>query len=277
MKKLMIFSLLVTVISLVACDPIDDRDKMTGSITADQIQAIVKVEQINGKNVNKVTYECSSPISCQWTNGVLTKAGANGEMIMFLEGNQTVTLTGICGDGSMITKEFSVTVDDMHYDVDPEYGYLCGNGEKTWTWDDEVAGPWGNGGYLGNTTPGWWVVGMNDIEAQASKRGYPGDGAGATMTFMLNGLKIKKSTGKEGTFTFDMSKKIKNGDEVWSCGEFYIKKDGILLPMVLNDETYANTLKILRIDNDKLYLAAPRAGVSSAGGEATFWCFKAVN
>lgn len=278
MKKIMIFSLLVAVISLIACDPIEDRDKMTGSITADQIQATVKVEQVNGKNVNKVTFECTSPINCQWTNGVLTKAGISGEMLMFVTGDQTITLTGICGDGSVIKKDFPVTVDDMYYDVAPEYGYFCGNGERTWTWDDEVSGPWGNGSYLGNTTPSWWVVSLNDVEGQASGKGYTGEGKGATMTFVLNGLKLLKSSGKEGTFSFDMSKQVLDSDgKVWSYGKLYTRGGGVLLPVIINDETYAGTFEILQINDDKLYLAAPRAGVSSAGGEATFWCFKTVN
>lgn len=277
MKKIMIFSLLVASLLFAACDPIEDREKMTGSITADQIQATVTVEQIDGQNVNKVSFKCSSPISCQWSNGILTKAGSEGDMLMFIVGTQTVTLTGVCGDGSIVTKEFQVTVDKMHYDVDPVYGYLCGDGEKTWTWDDEVGGPWGNGSYLDNTTPGWWVLKLDELEGQASGKGYAGEGAGATMTFVLNGLKLQKSSGKEGTFSFDMSKQTLNGGgEVWACGKLYTSGAGILLPVIINDETSTGTFDILQVNDDKLYLAAPRASTTGAGGEATFWCFKAV-
>ena len=64
MKKTMIFLLLLLVsLSFVACDPIEDREEMTGSITPEQIQATVRFEQIGGKNVHKVMYKCSSPIN----------------------------------------------------------------------------------------------------------------------------------------------------------------------------------------------------------------------
>ena len=53
MKKIMIFSLLVASLSFAACDPIEDREEMTGSITVDQIQATVTVEQIDGHSSDK--------------------------------------------------------------------------------------------------------------------------------------------------------------------------------------------------------------------------------
>jgi hypothetical protein len=278
MKKIIIFSFLVSLLSFVACDPINDRDEMTGSITADQIVASVTVEKLNGKNVNKINFTCSSPINCQWTNGVLTKAGANGDMLMFTTGKQIVTLTGMCGDGTIIKKEFEVTVDDMHYEVAPEYALFCGKGEKTWTWDDTANAGWGNGGYKGNTTPGWWAVSVDAIEEQAKAKGHPGEGKGATMKFVLNGLKVIKSTGNIGTFSFDMTKKtLDDGGAIWAVGKLYTKKSAILFPVICNDWVDTNTFDILKLTEDKLYLSIPKSGTTGSWGEATFWCFKAVN
>jgi len=42
MKKSIIFSMLVGAAMLVACDPIEDRDTMTGAITADQLNVSAK-------------------------------------------------------------------------------------------------------------------------------------------------------------------------------------------------------------------------------------------
>lgn len=268
---------MVSLLSFVACNPIDDRDSMTGSITADQIKASVTVEQIAGKNVNKISFECSSPINCQWTNGVVTKAGANGDMLMFTTGKQTVTLTGICGDGSIIKKEFSVNVDDMHYPVPVEYSLFCGTGEKTWTWDDEVAG-WGKGAYRSDFNPTWWAVSIDNIEEQAAKYGHAGEGKGATMKFVLNGLKIIKSTGSQGTFSFDMTKTTFNPDDktIWACGKLYTKNSAILFPSIADDWVDTNTFDILKLNADKLYLSAPLAGSTKPWNAATFWCFKAV-
>ena len=75
MKKIMIFSLLVASLSFAACDPIEDREEMTGSITVDQIQATVTVEQIDGQNVNKVFFECKSPISVNGPMELIRKRG----------------------------------------------------------------------------------------------------------------------------------------------------------------------------------------------------------
>lgn len=285
MKKTMIFLLLLLVsLSFVSCDPIEDREEMTGSITPEQIQATVRLEQIGGKNVNKVMFECSSPINCTWTNGILSKAGANGEMLMFTKGQNTVTLTGLCGDGTIITKEFTVNVEDMHYEIDPTYALFCGEGEKVWVWDDEAplgysgtaAAVWGNGGYKGgDKAPAWWKVEIGaQLDEQAVGKGTPDDGTDGSMTFTLSGMKLTKSSGVSGTFNFDMSKTSTAGDGTpYAIGELTTKGVNVLLGIQPNaGDAMVYRYDILKLTEDKMYLCVEDA---ANPGQAFFWCFKA--
>lgn len=273
MKKTIIYSFIILLLGMMSCSPIDNKEELTGSITADLIDATVNVEQILGKNVNKVTFECHSSINCQWTNGVKTVTGACGEMVMFAIGEQKVTLTGRCGDGSIITKEFPVTVDEMHYPVEPEYGYLCGDGEKTWVWDDELEAPLGNGGYLVHTLPEWWKITFNDMEQQCIDNKIPvEEGRNGSMTFVLNGMKLIKSGGSEGTFTFDMEKRVQINGEDWIIGKLYTKDVEVLMGALSPTTEY----DIYIINDEKLYLGYAAPGTGQWGG-CFFWCFRAKN
>lgn len=270
MKKTIILSLLAVVMAFVACSPINDKDEMGGSITADQIIANVIVEKINGKNVNKVMFECNSPINCQWTNGVTTVAGSIGEMQMLLLGDQIITLTGLCGDGSIITKEFPITIEDIYYDVAPEYELLCGTGEKVWVWDDTVPHPTGNGGYLIHTAPAWWAIDLNGIDEQAQSNNIPLEGRNGTMTLTLSGMKLTKSGGDEGKFSFDMSKTTVTSDGTWAIGKLYTNNVEVLLGFMHSTNEY----DILKLDENTLHLASPDPGAGMWGG-CWYWCFKA--
>lgn len=283
MKKIFIYALL-SCLFLVACDPVEDSKELTGAITADEIVASVVAEVgDNGKTVNKVILDCSSPILCKWTNGVESAVGAHAELKMFATGEQTITLTGLCKDGTYITKDYTVNIEEMKYEIEPQYAYFCGNGEKSWTWDPQIEKPWGNGGYKNDMGPTWWTMSPEEIDADIANNNriqWIGEGVGARMTFVLNGMKIKKSSGKEGTFSFDMSQKITKTDSEgnvieWSVGKLYTSGTDVLFGMIANDWTSATEYDILVLDEEKMVLAAP--SVSGAGwSEGTFWCFRAI-
>lgn len=278
MKKITIILSLVALCVLASCDPIEIRYEMGDSITADQIVATAVPEVINGQNVNKVILECNSPINCQWSNGILQANSNYAEMLMFVPGTQTITLTGLCADGTKITKEFTVTIDAMHYEVAPEYGYFCGTGEKKWTWDASMGTPWGNGGYLSNVTPGWWCCDMAAIEGQAVEKGYPADGQNGYMTFVLNGLKLQKSDGAVGNFSFDMTKTTTGADgNIWGIGKLTTKGVNVLLGVQPNQSGFPMIYEydILQLNDDRMYLACPEPG-AGAWGTCWYWCFTAM-
>lgn len=290
MKKIMIYSLLVTSLLFAACDPMEDREEMTGSITADEIQATVTVEKIDGKNVNKVSFECTSPISCQWSNGVNTLAASSGELLLFLTGEQTLTLTGLNDDGTLISKEFTVTVDDMYYKVPAEYALLCGSGSKDWTWDTDVnGGGWGNFGYkpdtgenFANNGSGTWFscspAGLVDQLSHSSTGVATGEeNSGAYMTWTLSGTKIETFT-PSGTLIrsgkFNLNNYSKK-DEGWSIGTLTTTSEAILWPWKINGGGYAPTsFEVIQLNEEKMVLVYADEG-TGAWSEATFWRFKA--
>ncbi|WP_297094198.1 hypothetical protein [uncultured Draconibacterium sp.] len=274
MKKIFLGLTFIAAIFFTACDPIEDRYEMGGAISADEIEATVTVVQEDGQNVNYVICECSSPITTKWTNGILSKASTYAELKMFATGEQTVTLLGLNPDGTEISKEFTVQIDKIsdNYPVEAEYGYFCGDGEKVWVWDEYAPAPFGNGGYMGNIGPGWWLVGMDGLDEQATGMNSEGDGKDASMTFSLNGLTLTKSNGNQGSFDFDMSQMVSPG---WDIGAFYTSGTNVLLGVNHNngDEPYYE-YSILKLNDDELWLSAPEPGAGSWGA-AWFWCFRA--
>src|SRR5699024_7630304 len=107
-------------------------------------------------------------------------------------------------DGTRISKTVKDVVEDLFFEVPAEWGYLVGDGSKTWVWDDEASSVWGNGGYLNDEAPAWWTLQIEEIDGQAK-----GDGVGASMEFTLQGAQFKKykndGTVEKGTFSLDMN------------------------------------------------------------------------
>lgn len=272
MKKLMIYGLFILAVAVVACDPIEDRDSMTGSVTADELDISATPIVVNGVNSNRVILENHSPVLSWWDYGVGTTQKATDTVLMVVTGTQTINFTGRNGDGTTVTKALTVDIDELSYEVPAQWGYLCGTGAKTWTWDSTKSAVWGNGGYLGCTAPCWWAVALADVDASA-----PGEGEGATMVFSTNGATLIKNmtdgTSESGTFSFDMTEYQDN----WSVGTLYTNGVTVLAGFVINDATNAYEYNILSLDDNYMSLSVPRDGVTSAWGEATFWMFKAQN
>ncbi len=279
MKKLIAYCLFILTVTFVACDPIEDRDELSGMISADELDISATPIVVNGVNSNKVILENHSPVLSWWNYGVGTTQKATDTVMMVLTGAQTITFTGRNGDGSTITKELTVDIDDLSFEVPEQWGYLCGDGSKTWVWDDTqpdnsnsgTAGPtvWGNGGYLGCSAPCWWNVSLADVEGSA-----PGEGDGASMIFSTNGASLTKNlnTGstEAGTFSFDMGEY----SDGWSIGTLYTSGVTVLAGFVINQNTDATEYEILTLDDDYMSLSVPTDGAGS-WGEATFWMFKA--
>ncbi|WP_321518180.1 hypothetical protein [uncultured Bacteroides sp.] len=278
MKKSIIYSMLVGAALLVACDPIEDRDTMTGAITADQLKISAKPVVKDGVNSNYIELNSEgNPCLSSWDYGFGILANTKGTVKVMMAGDNEIVYSGMNPDGTIITKKITVHVDKL-YDVEPEFALLCGDkGTKTWVWDDTMGTPWGNGGYKGNTSPGWWKCSVDDIETQAVGKGYLGDGKNGSMLFSLKGMKLTKSDGTTGSFSFDMSKKTTVADgSVWGIGKLYTKSVNVLLGIQPNQSNaIINEYDILKLDATHLYLACPESAAGDAGSGCWFWCFKA--
>jgi len=278
MKKVIIYSFFIMAVTFIACDPIENRDNIGSAITADEIEATVTVAQENGLNVNYVYCECSSPISCEWTNGVIKKQSNYAELIMFVPGEQTITLKGLCADGTVITKEFTVTVDALSdtYPVDAEYGYFCGSGSKNWVWNTkDYTNTYGMGGWGADASPGWWGMSAND---GAGSMNRAGEGNGASMTFTLYGKTLVKNktdgSTESGTFDFDMGTYEMNfwdASQQWSIGKFYTSGTTVLIGRGTEVDAPVTEYDIVSLNDSTMILATPYKEVS--WNEGTFWLF----
>lgn len=272
MKQLFIYLFaFIGCLNFIACDPINDREELGGNISADQIEATVRLEEVNGKKVNKAILDCSSPILCRWSNGVLDKSGNHMELLMFGKGEQIITLTGLCQDGTYITKEFTVNVEDLYYEIDPTYNLLFGNGEKKWKWAEGVC--LGNGGWRPDQqAPEWWTLTKADVEGQQASEGND-----ATMTFSLYGKKVTFSNGKTGNIDFSTG-----GACFDSWYGTFSSTCGVLCGKAFNDcyIGQGNTIvnyQLVSVTEDKLVLAfCEDASMGEWSGTGWWWVFEAV-
>lgn len=293
-----------------ACDPIVDNVAVNNVVSsADQIQATVTPLVVNGKNSNKVQVHCTSPVLCQWTDGILTYVSNDTVMTLFSTGNVNITLNALASDGKSYSKEYSVDIDEMTFAVDPHWELFAGEGTsgKTWVYAFDIPSGWtpgvnaggvyGNGGYLENNAPTWWSNGLSDLQGWGT--------ANDQMTFDLNGganfTLVTGNTQKQddgsakglqagtykGSFKFDFSKAVAmgsssgvgaTGDNNWSIGTLSLSGGNPIPTISLgylpnNGNAPIYTYNILYLDDNVMILGAPEPGAGD-WGTAWFWVFK---
>ena len=276
MKKTLIYSLVAATMMMVACDPAEDRDVLSGAITADDLQISATPLKVDGKNSNSIELNSDgvgSLSSWNYGNGTTTSTKITVQLV--LKGANEIVFTGLNHDGTTITKTITVQVDTL-INVPAEWSLLCGAGEKSWVWDDtDPTAVWGNGGYKGSVSPSWWKVALTDINGQAA-----GEGAGAEMVFAVSGSSLTKikadDSSSKGSFSFDMAAKtLDDGGAVWAIGKLKTKNLGVLCGIQPNGGgATVYEYDILKLDANKLVLAFPEPGAGS-WGTAWFWMFKA--
>ncbi|MCD7975999.1 MAG: hypothetical protein LUG51_02140 [Tannerellaceae bacterium] len=275
MKKSIFYSIMLAIICI-ACEPSEDRQSPGGAITADQLEVSATPVVVNGKNSNKIILENRSPVLSQWDFGNGTSTRSYDEVLLVVTGNTNIIFTGLNADGSKITKEIPVTVEELSFDVPAEWGYLCGEGSKEWGWDTAAGNVFGNGEHITHSTPAWWVLDTNAVEEQV-----PGEGTGAYMIFSISGAKLTKvlNTGAEqqGTFSFDMSETETDGDgNPYVLGKLSTNNVTVLAGVSLNeDQADIYKYSILKINNEELVLSYDRYNDVDDFQEGWFWMFRA--
>lgn len=297
--KQIFLSILAILAIFTSCDPVEESISAGGSITAEELKNSCKVTVAteNGKNVNSVHVTTDAPCTIVWSNGTVNKSMPTADFTMLVTGEQTITCTAMNGDGSIVTAEFPVNIEELsaNYPVSKYWGHLCGTGEKTWTWDSSINGHcWGNGGYSGVngllTGGDWWGIDESGLAEQVTSYNYNlQDVAGATMTFSLKGSALTKSSGGVGTFAFDETNTVNlggYGDIGATMGRFTTTGGGILFPILINSNdpskpfynTRVSSFDISYIDDDHLILCHPNYPASNPENaswmEGTFWRFK---
>lgn len=284
MKK--ISAIAIAALALLAsCEPICEQYDLGESITAEQLKAAssVTVVKENGVNVNRIKCNSTAKALTCWTNGVEVVPAASAEFTMLVLGEQTATVTAFNPDGTTVTAEFPINIEQFsdNYPVAPQWGILFGSGEKKWGWNsDPTKGGdaccywWGGyqpgascddiaDGMGGNKWWGWSPAEINDP-----------DGGDAIMTFQLGGTKIIKESGN-GTVKFDM-----NPTNAFNLGTLSTTGAGILYPHIEDDDcagqkgAKTESFEILRLNDEEIVLCAAAAGTGS-WGRSTYWRFKA--
>lgn len=276
MKKSIIYLSVLALAVFYACSPIEDRDSNDMPISADELDVSATPVVINGKNSNKVVVSNHSPVLSEWDYGVGKTTKSEDTVTLVVLGTTTIKFTGLNPDGSYVSKEIDVNVEELSFPVAPEWGYLCGSGEKTWVWDDtDGQAVWGNGGYLGCYAPCWWLVAKADMDGQDPD--YGGDGK---MIFSLSGASLTKSNAsgsnqEVGSFSFNMSKTTDDGNgNLWGKGKLNTKNVTVLAGFQPNGGgAPVYEYDILQLDDEKMYLGWPEPG-AGAWGTAWFWMFK---
>lgn len=269
-------------IALVACEPIEDRDSIGGAITADQLNIKATPIVVNGKNGNMVVLENHSPVLSAWNCGGSLSNKAYDTVMVVKTGVVDVTFTGLNPDGSKIEKKFNIQIDALTT-LPAEYKYLFGDPtkgvtSKKYVWDETAGAVWGNGGYLGNTSPGWWTNNKASMDSND-----PDYGSEGYMVFSLAGLTMKKSNAagtktETGTAGLDLAAITKDGNgAVWASAKLITKNVTVLKGVAPNGgNAPVYSYDILKLNDSKLVLAWPEPG-SGAWGTAWFWMFRVAN
>ena len=265
----------IAVLSLLSCEPIEDRMELGNAITAEQLDITATAVVVNGKKSNKVVLNNNSPVLSSWDYGIGVTQKKTDTVLLVATGENEIIFTGLNADGSKINKSVKVSVDELTFEVPLEWGFFTGGTERTWKWDTTKPAVWGNGGYMGSDGPAWWTLKETDIDGQAAN-----EGVGAKMIFSLRGAKLTKvkANGQTevGSFSFDMNKKItlENGT-VWAKGKLTTKGVTVLCGKSPNEGgAPVYEYDILVINNEQIVLSYPEPGVG-AWGTAWFWNFKA--
>lgn len=279
MKKSIIYAFCILAIALVACEPIEERDSIGGAISADKLDVKATPIIVNGKNGNMVILENHSPVLSAWNCGGAVSSKSYDTVMVVKTGSIDVAFTGLNPDGTKITKNFTIQVDVLST-LPTEYKNLFGDPSqgitsKKYVWDETAGAVWGNGGYLGNTSPGWWTndkAAMDKEDADYGSEGY--------MIFDLNGMTLKKSNAagtktETGTASLDLSsKKLDGNGAVWASAKLITKNVTVLKGVAPNGgNAPVYDYDILKLSDSKLVLAWPEPG-SGAWGTAWFWMFR---
>lgn len=271
MKKAFLYISMLLIVLFTACEPVENRLPMGNAITADQLDISVTPIMIDGKKSNKVVMENHSPVLSSWNYGVGVSQKMVDTVLLVITGDNDIIFTGLNPDGTTINKTLTVNVEELSFPVPEEWGFLCGDGEKEWVWAEEA--PFGNGGYLANYKPEWWVLDQDGIEEQAE-----GEGPNSSMIFAINGASLTKNrndgTSETGTFSFNMNKKkTTSGGELWAKGEMKTVGTTVLCGVSPDEgKIPVDTYDILVLTGDRLVLAYAPAGTGEWEA-AYFWVF----
>lgn len=124
MKKIL-FALFAVICSFMACDPVSEDISNGGHISADELKAKSSVtldKDASGQNGNVLTCTTSAAVNAKWSIDGKDMLGNYAWKKLKL-GEHTVTLTGLCADGTVVTADYKVKCDVITNQLDRFYIY----------------------------------------------------------------------------------------------------------------------------------------------------------
>lgn len=276
MKKILFAAPLLALL-FTACDPAVDEVERGANVTTEELtDGFTITAKSEGNNnltfhVNPVRYVKVYDAS---TDACVAMGTAPTCQIVPPARSIDFYITTMNQDGT-ITKSGTKNVNISEFtDLPAIFNDIFGDGNggfttHTWVWDDTAGnGVWGNGAYLENDGPGWWIVQLDGIDEQATGMNLPADGKDGWMKLSLSGVEM--SRGDKGSVSVN-EESVKAG---WDIGTMTFSGTYPLLGVQTN---YGNTpqyvYQILKADGEHLTLCAPEPG-SGDWGTAWFWNFK---
>jgi hypothetical protein len=183
MKKIFYITLtFVLAVFLISCEPIEKRDGMGETVTADQIKlSIANTTTVNGKNGNQITVQNGTPhFYGQWDLLVRQSFKTQDTVILPFKGKITIPFKAITA-GGFVNTSIDVTIDTIDHPVDPAFAILAGttSAGKTWVWSN---GPNRFAMTAGNPNDVWWSLSLQDIIDNKVA-----EGTSSELKFDLNG------------------------------------------------------------------------------------------
>ena len=279
MKKIFL-AMAALALTVVACDPSHDNEGPDASVTSEELSNGLQITAKSEGN-NNLTI-CTSPARYiqvfDASDGSLVGQGTNVKVqVVPPEGERSYYIETKNWDGSIVkSSPKSINVTEFT-DLPEIYSKIFGDGNggyttTTWTWDTEASdGVWGNGSYLNNTGPGWWVVSAADIDGQTSGQGLEEDGIGGWFSLDL-ASGVKTSRGETGRVSVNEDV-VKSG---WDIGTMTFSGTIPLMGVMVHQGGQRQYVyQILKADENTLRLCAGEPGVGD-GGTAWFWNFKRI-
>jgi hypothetical protein len=112
MKRLLLYFTLLAVV-FTACDPIENRDSLSGTVSEDALELSAEPIVVDGRNSNEVVVENNSPVLSRWISDRSQVESAYSTIVFDYLGTRDVQFVGLNGNGSMVEKSLSVELDTM--------------------------------------------------------------------------------------------------------------------------------------------------------------------
>lgn len=281
MKKNILYMvpLMALALGLASCDPSHDDEGPNASVTADELTSEVQITAQSEGNNNLTIFTSPTRFIKVYdaTTDALVGTGTAVKYQVLPGTDEASVYVVTCNQDGTTTKSGVKSIKVTNYtDLDPMLTTLFGDGKGgftsyKYTWNTDASdGVWGNGGYLENTGPGWWVVSAGDITEQATGKGLPKDGLDGWFTMALGGQGVTTSRGETGSVSATSEKK-KDG---WDVGTLTFSGTIPLMGVLVNQGNQRQYVyHILKATGNELRLCAPEPGAGD-WGTAWFWNFK---